>query len=202
MILDAHHVFCDIFTDIVDRDIIKADADLLSECLNQTLIKWIVDFNFPNVTVYPKFWIRCEEEKDLKPLAERDEIISRILAGQGKKIEDQYFEDTYQVPLADAAQSAADVSGAAPEFAEARFGPEQDMIDGLADGMLAEGPAVFAGITDPVKKMIRESSSFEELRERLLSAYTDMDGDELDDLLQRSIFAADMWGRYSAAGGK
>ena len=48
-----------------------------ASALNNTLIRWIVDYNFPNVTAYPKFWIRCEEEKDLKPLAERDKIIVR-----------------------------------------------------------------------------------------------------------------------------
>jgi phage gp29-like protein len=93
-----------------------------------------------------------------------------------------------------------------------RFTPGQQAIESLADAAMeealnskynsklklaVEGGAVIEGITEPVKKMIEESKDFDELGEKILSAYSDMDADDLEDMLQRAIFVADMWGRYT-----
>ena len=60
--------------------------------MNGQLIKWLVDYNFTDVQKYPKIWIRTEDEKDLKPLAERDKIIYDM----GFEPEDEaYINDTY-----------------------------------------------------------------------------------------------------------
>lgn len=81
----------------VRDDIVKADADLLCLAENEQLVHWIVDYNFPGVarSKYPKVWIRTEEEQDLKPLAERDEI---LVSHIGLPVARQYFYDTYSIP--------------------------------------------------------------------------------------------------------
>lgn len=79
----------------VRQDIIKADADLLCEYLNQQSVRWVVDYNFPGVTEYPKLWKRTEPEQDLKPLAERDRIIVREI---GLPTAKKYFYDSYGIP--------------------------------------------------------------------------------------------------------
>ena len=79
----------------VRQDIIKADADLLAECLNETLIRWIVDFNFAGVTDYPSLWFRTEPEQDLKSLADRDKILAVDI---GVDIDDDYWRETYNLP--------------------------------------------------------------------------------------------------------
>jgi phage gp29-like protein len=102
----------------VRGDYTKADADVLSIQLNNQLVRWIVDYNFPGVKAYPKVWIRTEDEQDLKPLAERDQI----LLNMGAKIPESYIHDTYGIPVADpdepvlvpvkgAGQAASDSSG-------------------------------------------------------------------------------------------
>jgi len=78
----------------VRRDYVKADADLLANALNAQLIRWIVDFNYPGVVKYPKLWIRCEDERDLMPLAQRDEILARM----GLPIPRRYLYETYGIP--------------------------------------------------------------------------------------------------------
>jgi phage gp29-like protein len=75
--------------------IIKADADLLSECQNNFLIPWLCDYNFPGLKAYPKVWIRTEPEKDLKPLAERDRILIKEI---GLPTPVSYVRDTYGIP--------------------------------------------------------------------------------------------------------
>lgn len=77
------------------QDIVEADAGLLDECLNGSLIKWIVDYNFPGVTAYPKVHTRTEAEGDLKELAERDKILTNEIGVPASK---RYFYETYAIP--------------------------------------------------------------------------------------------------------
>lgn len=83
--------------DEVRKDYIKADADLLCNELNATLLRWLVDYNFPvkgeGKRLYPKLWIRVQDEGDLKALAERDEVLVRL----GLAVPKKYFYDTYGI---------------------------------------------------------------------------------------------------------
>jgi phage gp29-like protein len=79
----------------IRADYTKADADSLSAALNNQLVRWIVDYNFPGVTRYPKVWIRTDQEKDLKPLADRDKV---LIVDMGVPVGSQYIYDTYGIP--------------------------------------------------------------------------------------------------------
>lgn len=85
----------------VRRDILKADADAVCECLNRTVIRWLVDFNFPpsGRKGYPKVWKRTGPERDLKALAERDRLLL-IDLGLGRRVPERYVAETYGLPLA------------------------------------------------------------------------------------------------------
>ena len=87
--------------DAVRGDILKADADLQCECNNRTVVKWLVDYNFPvsGRGAYPKVYRRTEPEADLKPLAERDKILL-VDMGLAKRVPESYIEDAYNLPLA------------------------------------------------------------------------------------------------------
>lgn len=80
--------------DEVRQDLKKSDADLIAECLNGTLVKWIVDYNFAG-SGYPQLWLRTEPEEDLKALAERDKI---LVSDIGVPVGVGYFRDTYGLP--------------------------------------------------------------------------------------------------------
>ena len=79
----------------VRQDYIKADADLLANQLNARLVKWIVDYNFPDVKKYPKLWIRTEYENDLLQLAQRDQILQNM----GMPITARYISGNYGIPM-------------------------------------------------------------------------------------------------------
>lgn len=53
----------------VKEDIIKADADLLCSSFNDTVIKWLTQWNFPNATP-PKLWLLTKDEADEKKQTE------------------------------------------------------------------------------------------------------------------------------------
>jgi len=112
----------------VRDDITKADADLQCECINNTLIPWVVDFNFPGVTAYPKIWIRTKEEGDLKPLADRDVILVRDI---GLPVGKQYFYDTYSIPQPEEGEELVTPQSSAPRlFSEFSEGDISESLDG------------------------------------------------------------------------
>jgi phage gp29-like protein len=65
------------------RDVFRAHG--LESTLNQTLIPWLVDFNFANVDGYPKFRFDLEDPEDLLQEAE---IVSK-LSSAGYEIPDE-----------------------------------------------------------------------------------------------------------------
>jgi len=189
--------------DAVRQDIIGADATLLCETLNETLIPWIVDFNFPGIAEYPQFTIRVEEEKDLKPLAERDQILAEIGLPIGKK----YFYDTYGIPEPEAGeeiieeQSARRTAQGLGEFAEGKFSKEQGAIEGLVNASVARARAKKAmqGLTAPVREVVEGAASLEEVRDKIYASYSDMEPQKIDTLLAQALFVADLHGRAAAA---
>lgn len=181
------------------NDIAVADAGLLDECLNETLIRWIVDFNYPGVTAYPKLQTRTDEEKDLKPLADRDMILARDI---GVPIGKRYFYEVYNIPEPDegeeivsARQQWGTSAGAYPGFSES----SDDLSPATAltrMGEKAMAGADMEGLMDPVEKLLAAADSLEDFRDRLLDIYGDMNESDLGTLMQKAMTLADMAGRF------
>jgi phage gp29-like protein len=79
----------------VRQEIIEADADLLDGCLNDSLIKWIVDYNFPNVTAYPKIKTYANSKPDLTA---KSAIDKTLVVDIGLPVAVDYFYETYGIP--------------------------------------------------------------------------------------------------------
>ncbi len=116
----------------VRADYMRADAALLSGQLNGQLIRWLVDYNFGPQKAYPKVSIGTEVEKELLPVAQRDQILQTM----GVKFTTGYIEETYGVPAPEdgetvitpvagekpAINSGRNVEGALGDFRERRCG--------------------------------------------------------------------------------
>ena len=74
----------------VRMQLAQADADLLSDTLNATLVKWLVDYNAPGAA-YPKVWRKFEETIDLDARADRDTKIKAL----GFEPSQNYITETY-----------------------------------------------------------------------------------------------------------
>ncbi|RJQ22021.1 MAG: DUF935 family protein [Nitrospiraceae bacterium] len=191
----------------VRQDFITADADELCESLNDQVIKWLVDYNFPNVKRYPRIWIRTEDEEDLKPLAERD----KLLVDMGVPITKKYFYDTYGIPEPQAGeeivsgQQTADVGARASrpkngngEFAEDKTFPDQIAIDNLIDSITPEQlQEQLNGVLKPVIDLIKTGESYGAIMEKLSTSYPEMDSDAVEQMLSRAIFISELWGRIN-----
>jgi len=185
----------------VRQDILEADADLLDGCLNETLIRWIVDYNFPGVEEYPRIKTHAERKPDLKERSEIDETVTtKIGVPVGKK----YFYETYGIPEPEEEEELVEPPARGGMFAERiarkspRFSPEQEKVEHLVAESIDRAVPAAAGLRHPLKKMIADAGSLEDLRDRIYAAYGTMDPADLRELIARAIYIADLYGRYTA----
>ncbi|MBU0945518.1 MAG: DUF935 domain-containing protein [Proteobacteria bacterium] len=183
--------------DDVRQDIKEADAGLLAECLNQSLIPWLVDYNFAGVTEYPTLRFITEKEQVLKDLAERDEVLVNQI---GVEVDDDYWYDTYNLPRP-AGGAKINRPQQAREFSEALkpFTPEQQALEDLADSSLAATD--LGGNEAQILRIVQESTSYEEAMENLLAFYPDMAMDSLQAGLENALLNADLHGRLMVKDG-
>lgn len=182
----------------VRLELVKADADLLANTLNQSLVRWIIELNMPDATP-PRLWWDCSAPEDLKARAERDKVIVDMGVARPTL---KYIQDTYggeweaitsvNVQPAQAAIPPAD----ATSFAEGAILFDQAAIDetNLDDQLQAVTEAMLKPLLDEVRNGIAPDA----LLNRLADLYPQMDDAALTELLTRVIFVADLYGRATA----
>jgi len=176
----------------VRQEIIEADADLLDGCLNDTLIHWIVDYNFPGVSVYPKIVTYAAAKPNLK---EQSEIVKILAVDIRLPIGTAYFYETYGIPAPAEGEELVNPQpkaqplpgspgGAPPQFSE------------TAKSALPITDAIYMA---PLKRLADEAQSLEDLRDRIIDLWGEMDPESLGVIMARGMMLADMTGRYEVA---
>jgi len=184
----------------VRQEIIEADADLLDGCLNDTLIRWIVDYNFPGVSVYPKIKTYAAAKPSLK---EQSEIDKTLVVDIGLPIGTDYFYTTYGIPkpvdgeelvnVPPKAQPLGAPGAGTPQFTE--LITPQDAADVVVDGMAAQAMNVTDEIyMAPLKRLVEKAASLEELRDSIIDLYDDMSPADLGVLIARAMAVAELAG--------
>ena len=191
--------------DEVRQDIVEADADLLDAVLNETLVRWIVDYNFPGVTDYPKLVTHAAPKPDLK---ERVEIDKTLASDVGLPVGRQYFYETYGIPepaegeelvkpapKMPAAPLGKDDKGKGAKFTEGtRFTPDQEALERF----IARAATAPAEIEKKIIASVEGAQSYGEAMTGLLELYPELEMGELADLMERALFNAELFGRYAA----
>ncbi|MBW2673859.1 MAG: DUF935 family protein, partial [Deltaproteobacteria bacterium] len=181
--------------DDVKQDIIEADAELLDECLNNSLIPWIVDYNFSGVTEYPKIKTHAEKKPNLKERSEIDKTVTKEI---GVPVSKKYFYETYNIPEPAEGEDVVETATAGTPFGFAenrRYTPEQEALEGLVAKTGKEAKKAMSGVLEPVREIILKAGSLTEIRDKIYGAYSDMDPRDLEDLVARAIYTADLFGR-------
>jgi phage gp29-like protein len=195
--------------DQIRHDILKADADDMCEYFNRTLVRWLIDYNFPskgrNRLNYPKVWRRTDPEKDLIKLAQRDKIII-VDMGMGPRIPEAYITDTYGIQLAEPGEPtihppAPKAPGAFSEFAEGSAAINQGhrAVDDIITKSLPKAANEIEVLLKPVMKFIENAKSLDEIGKELFKFYPKLDRTRFQKLLTRAIFASSLTGYESAA---
>jgi phage gp29-like protein len=179
----------------VRTELSKADGDLLSDTLNETLVRWIVELNLPGAGL-PKVWRDFTEADDLKLRSERDKNLTEM----GFEPDEQYISDTYGgkwVKKQAASPSLSPV--AAAQFAEPGrpgFTSDQQAIEGLADAALVE--ADLSGNEAKLLAAIQGATSYEDAMEKLLALWPELTMDDMAAALEPALLSAGLFGQYRA----
>ena len=188
--------------------------DVLEDCrvADQMLVKTVMEeiawvygqVNAPGVPTPCFSWF--EEDDPKKDMADRD----KTLTDTGVRFTKSYYirqynfqDDDFELveSLPDGRGSDLSRADKASEFAEPgqhKFTPEQQAIEDVADQALVDGAEMFAGNESKIWAVIEASGSYEEALTRLLELYPELDMSNVEDLLERLWFNAELHG-YRAA---
>ncbi len=190
----------------VRKEIAQADADEISETLNESLVRWIVDFNLPGAG-YPTVWRSFEEPTDLQMRSSVDQALHEM-GYEPESIE--YINEIYGGKWKKKAASGSPAAGAAPaadgapaQFAEvdAAAFPGQAALDRALGALPPGGQQQLEPLLTPVLELVKSGASYVDLMEKLADTYPKMDAAQLEELLARALFVADLWGRINADAG-
>ena len=196
----------------VRRDLIKADADLVCESFNLGPVRWLTAWNFPQARP-PRVYREVEEPENLEARAKRDETLARM----GFKPSLTYVRQTYggewvEAPRTPVRSPTSQTAGQVDEDAATSFAsPETKPDVGIARTMVAQAhldkamdalPAdVVTDALDPVLapviRALADGQSPEDAYEQLIDAAPKMNDAQLQEMLARCIFVADLWGQIS-----
>ena len=174
----------------VRLDIVKADADLVCESFNQTIAKWLTEWNFGPDVAPPEVWRKVEEPEDLNSLAERDERLSKVgYRPTLRRVTDVYGPDYELAPAAPLPPGGAQPA----EFAERG---DKDTPTRLADNLEERAAATIGKMLEPVRRLVMSAGSLEEIRDGLAALYPEMNAASFAEVLQEATAAAQLAGRF------
>lgn len=176
----------------------KADADIICGSFNNTVVKWLIDWNFPGAA-YPKVWRKVEPPEDLDLIAERDNKIAAL----GYEPTEQYIKDTYGdgwVKKQVAPIPAANGLGAmGPEFSErlnalanARIDnrADQEQLTRAAELFSQQYAEIYGNRVDQLLAILGETNDFADFQSRIASLMAEPPPPESVEKLRNAGFVA------------
>ena len=192
----------------VRLDLVQADADLLSDTLNSTLIKWFCEFNGLALCQVSRV---IKKPEDLKAASETDvnvaslgfrPTLEAIRARYGDGWEDAPVPQP-ALPVLPAAATVVGKDGKPASFAEAAAAAaivaDQEALDAallaLPDDLLqVQMSAILAPLRDQLNQAEPDPQA---LLGWLAEKFPAADDGKLQDYLTRLLFAAQVWGRLN-----
>lgn len=198
----------------VRHDLTVADCKALAATLRRDLIRPLVLFNFGEEKRIPYLSFDCEETGDQK---ETVQIYDKLI-DMGLKISTDHIYKKFRVPKPVEGEEVAKKSTMSEmQFkneieakgykskgilqAEQKEASYQKEVDMLADKAASISGGLFTSMFEPLQKEIADAVSLAELKAKLddpryiEKLYGDMDEQDLERLLQKSMFFADLMGR-------
>lgn len=205
----------------VRLDLVKSDCWSLANTIRNQILRPLVGYNFGWETPVPWFKFYLEEPEDLKALMEVYKGASEI----GQPITAEHVSERFGIALPEAGETVLQPSGgrmamkranlneaarrdgadllwrmAAKGDTRAQFDAQQAELEDLADDALAQAGTL--GIDEPIRKLIASCNSLEEVRDRILDVYKDMNITDLTGLLSDALATAALKGAAEETGRK
>jgi phage gp29-like protein len=179
--------------DEIRLELVRADAGLLADTLNSSLVQWIAAFNDPAAKP-PRIWWSVDEEEDLSLRAQRDTALNQMGYHLRADAVAQIYGDFYEV----AAPAPAPAPGAKPpvKLADPHAHDPTAALAGQLDA--AARPHVEAWIAK-ARTIATEATSLQDLARRLDGAFGDLDAASFAELMRDALTIANLKGRADIA---
>ncbi|MEW5804923.1 MAG: DUF935 family protein [bacterium] len=203
----------------VRHDLLKFDAKALARAIRFQVMAPLVEFNYGPEAPVPDFVFKVEASEDLEKVVR---VYATLKNDLGLPISQAHIYDRFGVPVPEegakllpAAQAAFQpVQGGARALplpaslllAAKDTGVQQTMATGSQaarssqeleklKSLMGDGwQEIMAPLVDPILQMAALSHSIEELRGRIMSAFSDMDESVLQGVVTRGMFLAEALG--------
>jgi phage gp29-like protein len=196
----------------VREDLLKADAKAIAKTIVRDLARPVLGFNrgWDRTRVMPTFEFVLAEAEDEKAKAETyGTLVERV----GLPIPASHVYEIFNIPApkdGEVVLSRPAAGAPAPQPMRAHPGrsglrplaqklsPQGQQIESLVLASVDEAAAPVGALVDPLVAIVEQASDFDDLRDRLLAAYTDLDAGSFEDLMARAVFMAELAGRANA----
>ncbi len=194
----------------VRQDIKEADCKALAETLRRYLVKPIVRFNLGDKPRLPYLKFNYEPPEDLKQEADTYKV---LIVDIGLPVSKKHVYEKFGVPEPEEGEELLTPSTTQPILSTplamkkdvvpvinstTSSTEPQENVDSLADKALAQAMPMINEMITPILNLISETESLEELRDKLAGIFTEIDTSQLEDLVARCMFIADLYGRVAA----
>lgn len=189
----------------VSDGLADGDADAVCETLNDTLVKWIIDFNMPGAP-YPTVWRpRTKIETAIEDLRQKRAAATKAemenieqarqfgfipAAGLGATFSEIFDKEMVELPAA---------HGTKDSFAAPVSNDENHDISALIDDLDDTMQPVFSGWIETIKKEMKKSidqgESLADFAEKILALYPELTLTPFADTLSSALAAAEAKGR-------
>tara|TARA_R110001592_G_scaffold104697_1_gene294552 strand:- start:56246 stop:57703 length:1458 start_codon:yes stop_codon:yes gene_type:complete len=182
----------------VRDDVVESDADLACESFNAGPARWLSEWNFPGA-IPPRVWRLTDNPEDLNTVAERDKKLHEM----GYQSTPARVAETYG-PGYERVNAPTDPGPAVvPDDAEATFaeGADRDTADDLADQLDVVAAPAMDDMIDQIRELVGDVSDLQELADRLIEIYPDLDDGALAEVMRAGLTVADLSGRAEVSDG-
>jgi phage gp29-like protein len=203
----------------VRQDLIDGDTETLATTMHDQVVSWWAEFNLGERGLAP--W----PDWDSAPPADQVQLatalngraeailkLAQAAAMTGLPIDWKAMAEAHDLPLLEGAEvvppapprpvgQALRLASGDNVDAAGSFVAGQLYTDELIDVAKARGGAAMRPVVQRVLELVDNATSYEELREQLLSEYEHLDVDELRSLTQSTVTLALLAGRLAVVGG-
>jgi phage gp29-like protein len=192
----------------VRQDLIENDCEALATTIRWQILRPFVGFNYGWDAPVPWFKFAFEPPEDLKSVAE----VYVDLGKMGYPLTAEHVSERFKVPLPEKDQQILVPATGTIPFTAKRSHTDliknkkdvmsqgdtgaQNSLDRMITAVLKSAPDAIKGLSKPIIQAIQEAETYEEIQAKLTETFSEMEPAQLEDLVARSMFAAEMWGRY------
>ena len=188
----------------VRLDLLQADAKAESNTLNRHFVRPWCDLNFAPGRPYPKLIIDVPQPEDTKLLVDA----LTALVPLGLRVEQSVIRDRLKIPEP---AKGAELLGKplSPEL-PLRYNQASntekaatiaDPISNLVEHLADDSQTKLDGIITQIYQLVDSSSTLEEVRDRILEVYPQMNVSQLANAMADAMVAANLAGRYDIING-